>query len=562
MVDAVLVDATALAPAAVAEEPTAPGVPTAPTTPSTADPSMSPAPTSPPTSSPAPTQPQEEGSDLSVTASVPGRAFLLRERIPITITIRNEGPGDATAVKAHHRTLSGSRLRIDPWEWRDFDPSGEGGGLAAGEERIMEVAGEVWEWTGAGPVVRLEVSATNDRRAENNSAEVPIRLVSPEETKAPVSGLVFGDRNHNGAPDPGEGLAGVRVDLHRGTAYEHGITGPDGRFLFADVPAGVNHLVLSDAPGGWIVPYGADGTVDGTDRSENILVRGERPLRETLRAEARFTEPTYAPGTTATLTVTLTNTGDRPLSGIVAACDPSGEGPHLRGTDDPARWGELAWGGGVSLTPGQTRAFTVTGVVPDHAIDHGVVFVTCNVGDDPTYVRGFPVMEAEAKVPGLRGDTHGWLLRDRGLETPGEPIPNTEVRLLDRATGEVVATTVSDAEGRLGYTDIPAGRYTPHIIGPWKVVDEKSFVPVILGKHPRPGWTIHVEPGPDPRDPDAPAPTPPADSAGTPPRSPAGGAGSGLADTGLDLAAPLGTGVGLLAAGAALALLARRARTT
>ncbi|SFB32161.1 hypothetical protein SAMN05216266_108128 [Amycolatopsis marina] len=528
------------------------------------------APSAPPAAT-TPTQAEAGEPDLSVTASVPDETYLMGEKIPVTVNVTNNGDADAEGVKGLTSSGEGFHFSTEWQTWGDFD-SATGATVAAGETLTVEVVGSVDSWDSGETVLSIHLWGHGDANPADDRTEVVLNVVPPSVTDT-VSGIVFGDANDNGQFEIGEQLAGVTVVLSGRSTYLDTSTGKDGRFTFSEISAGTYDLSFQDLPDGWVIRYGHPIAVDGSGATSDLRYATQRPLSDALQATIEFAEPTYQPGDIAELTVKLTNNGSAPLSGIQAACDRAAEGPHLEGFDDTARWGELVWGGGgVSIDAGETRTFAVTGIVPDDAIDYGVVHVICDFGPKD-FINGFPVVHTWAKVPGLSTDTWGTVVHDSdGDFTGDENITNTKIALIDPQTDTVVAKGKTNAEGRVDLAGVPAGTYTPRVYGPWKLRDENAYVHVKANDPRSQGWAVYVVPGPNVPDPDegdngdngtGSETDPPESPAATPPIGSGGDGGStpvGLASTGVDILAPIGAGLAAVLAGVGALLFSRRRR--
>jgi hypothetical protein len=415
--------------------------------------------------------PASAQTSLQVNASVTGGPFLVgsQEPIPVTLTVTNAST-EERRVWGRVRTVEGSPFYVEGASWRDLDPYGAGAVLAPDETRTYDLIGHVSDWAGQ-PRIMIGVWRPTPNTPEIAETELTFRVVPPELTDT-VGGLVFADANENRTADPGEELAGLPVQLNKDySPIRDTVTGPDGRFAFADVPVGLYDLLYGSVPDGWLLPYNTPVRVDGTGSAADVMVRARRPISESLRASMTLDRKTYAAGDTARLTVTLTNTGQYPLTGLQAGCDRLGTQFHLLVTQEA--WGELAYDGpGATVQPGQTRSFSVTGTVPEHADHFGVVSVVCDVGDDDRYLDG------AADVPPLyrkvrsdkTADTYGVVFHDKDDDNTvddGEAVTGTRIGLRDVTTGRLTAVATTDAAGHLDYTDMPVGRYDVQIFGPW-----------------------------------------------------------------------------------------------
>ncbi|WNV91490.1 CARDB domain-containing protein [Umezawaea sp. Da 62-37] len=328
---------------------------------------------------------QEPGgrADLSVSAFVEDKQYDVGAEVPVTVTIKNVGTADATAVKASIGSKSGSGFVVDAAQWGDL---GAGGTIASGTSRTVKVTGVTQKWQNDNPVVRVAVQSADDAEPGNDFADFTVRYL-PGDTRSEVGGYVFGDRDGDGAPDSGEGFAGVRVRLGSKELNSDAFTDEKGHFTFGPRPAQEYSLTVTGVPEGWLFTASRDIVVDGSAGSADVRFAAVRPLRESLTAKAEFTSAEYAPGAGATARITLANTGSNALAGITAAC--AGDGPQLA----VSSWGEL--GTGAAIGAGETRTFEVEGTVPTQL---GAVGLSCDFGADRTFPGSLPTASATAKV--------------------------------------------------------------------------------------------------------------------------------------------------------------------
>lgn len=440
--------------------------------------------------------PANAQTGLRVTASVTGGPFVVgnQESIPVTLTVTN-GSTEERRVWGRVRNIEGSPFHVRGDTWRDLDPGGAGAVLAAGQTKTYDLIGYVTEWSGQ-PRIMIGVWRPTPNIPEIAETELTFQVVPGDQTET-VGGLVFTDANENCTADPGEQLPGIKVRLARGwSPIRETVSGPDGRFVFADVPVGFYELLYDSAPGGWLLPSVTFLRLDGTGTATDLRIRARRPISESLRASVALDRNIYAAGDSARLTVALTNTGRYPLTGLYAGCDRLGSQYHLLVTQEA--WGELAYGGpGATVQPGQTRVFTVAGTVPERADYFGVVSAICDFGDDELYLEG--AAQASPVYVKVRSDktadTFGDVFHDKDNDyvvDEGEAVTKTRVGLRDVTTGRVTAVATTDATGRLDYTDVPVGRYTAQIFGPWTPL--YGVVEVAADPHTVAFGSLRVEP--------------------------------------------------------------------
>ncbi|WP_026454251.1 SdrD B-like domain-containing protein [Saccharomonospora iraqiensis] len=514
--------------------------------------------------------PADAAPDLAVSATVPDQTYLIGDDVPVTVTISNVGDATAEEVTGHFGESDGFEFFAQSDEWGEFDRFDDGGTLAAGESAELEVTGKIQDWDGrTGPELSVWVQAPGDVGPGNDEATVALSVVPPS-TTGTIGGVLYGDANANDEVDPGEGLGGVELRIPRHGSPEPGTTttDADGSFAFTEVPAGVYTLRVTHGQTSWVVPATTDIRVDGSGQSTDLEIRGERPLSDVLGASIDFDDDTYAPGDLAHATITLTNDGSEPLTGIKAGCNRAGSGLHLDGTNTVEHFGDLA-ADGVTVGAGETETFAVTGIVPDSAADNGYVPLICDFGPSPGYPDGYPSAYAYADVPGKTAEAAVLLGQDRDgdriIDEDGY-VADTTVGLLDPDTGEVIRTAVTDDDGRAEFGEMPVGLYRPAVYGPWRFADADDGNPVVRVStwYDGAAQSLTVVPGPD-----KPLPgeggdggenpitdEPPEPSLEEPPQDNS----AGLASTGVNAVTLGGAGLAALLAGAGAVLLTRRRR--
>ncbi|PSL55512.1 SdrD B-like protein [Saccharothrix carnea] len=450
---------------------------------------------------PTATSPTASAARLSISATVAAGPFLVGEQVPVEVRIANTGDTEAVGVKANAYTVSGSTFSVQYSDWGDFALGpGPGATLPAGQERVLTVRGDTWQWSGA-PVVRFTLVQGNTTGAYSDLS-IPLR--NPGSAEDTLAGLVYGDRNGNGAPDAGEQLPGVHVNAD---AYDasgeldlHATTDADGRFRFAGLPVQVYTLRITDEPDGWVVePSYSRVAVDGSGSAANLVLRGERPLTDQLSVTMRFTRDVYQVGDRADIVVTLTNSGTTDLVGIKAGCDRSGgEGPELR----DVALGDLGWhAAGVTVPAGQSLAVTVSGSVSAETAEYGAVGYPCDFGPGADGIDGRPRAYALAKVPGPAVTVRMAFYHDRDHDRTGdadEMIGGLAMDLTDAITGRIVAQGRTDAQGHVRFDNVPSGPYKVRFRGSWRYLGGEGFIVFAgtCGNCQAESWSPLV-PGPD-----------------------------------------------------------------
>ncbi|MBB5854692.1 hypothetical protein ACFQ05_15395 [Amycolatopsis umgeniensis] len=435
----------------------------------------------------------DPGPNLKITAAVPDGRWLRDETIPIDLTITNIGDTTATEVRAQGSTYSGPHYSFETNTWGDLNFDGPGTSFLAGESRTYRLTGRIWAVEPGNPVVRLSVLTPVDTDRTDNGADVPVNLVPPETTER-VAGQVYGDKNRDGVLSPGEELAGITARVGSfGMPQELSvITDSAGRFAFDAVPVG-SHRVLyfRDVPDGWMLPDDNVMRLDGSGKYQNLSVQGRQPLEKDLQAKIELDKARYAPGEAAKATVTLTNTGAYPLSGLYATCeDREGTGIDLKIPQE--QWGAFGPAQAGTLAPGQRLVLTLTGQVAEKAPYFGRTYLDCNFSGK-TYLNG-PWVSAEAQVPGKRADARGqaWVDKNHNWRPDdGEGLANTTVTVSTK-DNRLVSLARTDAKGFATFPGLAVGEYVFRAAGGWKAVNESTL------RHVAPPygweWSMLLEP--------------------------------------------------------------------
>lgn len=390
--------------------------------------------------------------------------------------------------------------------------------------------------------------------------------------KAPghATGLVFGDKNGNGVYDRGEELAGASITLRyvhaNGGGTYTATTDKNGKFSI-DLPA-ADYYIGGSVVQGWLIPWETVHIGPET----NLLVRGAPPLNGALRASIAFTQDSYKAGDLAHVTVTLSNSGPIPLTGIVAACDRFGASWELTGRGPG--WGELGGTGGVTIAPGETRTFDVTETVPEAAINRGLVEVACDFGYSEVDIEHHAQAVAKAAVPGAKAAVVGdvaYFPEGYGPGKPKQGIAGVKVVLVSDQACPVVGEQITDEKGHFEFHGLaPGPDYRLYALPPqgWRIKYDNPTPIQVFGPEDRPATVgMEAEPG------DAPLPEVPANpatcTASATPTSTTGAAGgsgggesgaSGLASTGVDALGIGALALAALALGGGLLLGSRRRR--
>ena len=265
-----------------------------------------------------------------------------------------------------------------------------------------------------------------------------------------ITGTKFDDANGNGARDPGEGgLAGVTIQLTGPFGPSSTTTDADGNFSFTGLaPAS---YVLSE-----IVPEGYHQTFPAPPGTMTIALSAGQTAtalfgNQALAATGSITGLKFddANGNGAQ------DPGEAGVAGVTIDLF-AASGGALVATTVTAADGTFAFTG---INPG---SYQVSEVVPDGFVQtvpggSGMVPVTVSAGETASGV----LFGNRAATSG--GTISGFVFNDvnkNGVQDEGEPpLPNVTIRLRT-SSGDLVATTWTDATGHFSFTGVAPGDYT------------------------------------------------------------------------------------------------------
>ncbi|TDV45468.1 carboxypeptidase-like regulatory domain-containing protein [Actinophytocola oryzae] len=507
---------------AIAEPSDVPSTPSSPAGTPSATPGEPPSGT--PSSSAEPETTAVSLDDLDVRASFDRSAYATGEDMDITVTVTNNGAEEiraSTVIRDESDAVSvTSANTLDSLT------------IGAGETVVRKLTGVMARARFATGTLYLLFTSGSDQRQFAFPVAVTPRF-------GHVTGTVYRDANGNGVFDRGEGLAGATLTWDSDLDDDSPPTvTTDGAGAFAlDVPTGAYH-VRGEAPGVEIGSRAVDVPESGID---GLLFRATAPLRD-LTATAAFTKDTYEPDDVPTLRITLTNTGDLALTGIVARC--ADYPASLKGTG--AGWGNLA-GAGMTVSPHSTVSIDVTEPMPDGVAGHGFVVADCTLSYAGVSSDLNPRFQVSAPVPGTSADVTGTVSSSVDTDLTG-------FRVVVTARGggcPIVAEATTGRDGSFSLGQLPVGRYLVILVPPtddWRVATHNfADLDVVAGQENRIGF--EVSPGARNRD----FKVPPNCTA-----APQGSVLPPLAYTGASLVLPGVAGLVALILGAGTLLLVRR----
>ncbi|SFG80095.1 SdrD B-like domain-containing protein [Amycolatopsis regifaucium] len=224
------------APAGADPEPSVP-VSSAPATSEAPASSEAPAPNAPPAGTSESEAPKQQAERAKIDASVVFEKpeYRTDEDVRFTFKIKNVGNVDAFGVWVSPSFAEPTDLEI-PYEpgWRELTSGKEGKNLKQGESFELQVTGKVRDIEKAFTVVKGNLfDKTRFKVGEFSGGANVIKETSR------VAGIVFGDKNGNGALDDGEKLDGVTLTLQyvNGPTKYTATSDANGRIEFGDVPA-------------------------------------------------------------------------------------------------------------------------------------------------------------------------------------------------------------------------------------------------------------------------------------------------------------------------------------
>lgn len=328
--------------------------------------------------------------DIQVDLAFAKSSYSVADLVTLNLTIHNAGD----AVANHVRVVPDvSKVNLTDPVFGDLGQDGVD--IAPGDSVTMAATGYI-NGISEGELTFELLVYSGDDYVTTAEATVTVTPASGD-----YSGVIYIDKNGNGAFDQGEGLGDVEVTISGGapTADHDTTTADDGTFSFSDLSGGA-YTVWFQAPGGWLVPGpknhgGDDIVVGGSDQTTGIEYAAIRPLKDTLHLKAAFDKPSYHVGDTATLVLTLSNSGTKRLTGITANCNRAGEiSKSWDGTPPPGTLGDKTW----DLNPGEHVTIRIPGKVLPGALDLGTLRAGCDFGNSGYLTEGNPSANASAKV--------------------------------------------------------------------------------------------------------------------------------------------------------------------
>ncbi|GHH49334.1 hypothetical protein GCM10017774_56560 [Lentzea cavernae] len=410
---------------------------------------------------------QQTAPDLKISVKFDRAEYALGEPLGITLTVRNEGDAPADQIRFASEVMQlNLTTGVDELVSR---PS-----LAPGAEKVIKLGAKAqWGVPNAAITVRAWTEGATDKTPNDNQSRAETKIVS---SGGKLTGVLFEDRDGNGAAGPGEGIDWQTLKLVGGPEFPGSAgTYNGGQFEFRDVPAGTyrvlwngrnsNGTELTIKPGQLVTVKSGETT--------QVALQAAPPLSRSLQITGySFDKPRYAKGGPISVSVTLYNTGSTPITNIVTVCDPENDPATLDGTGDG--WGDLRPDrGGVTIGAGETKTFTVTDTVPDVDYPTGKVYFACAFSADGRNSDGFvggpgaanPGLTVGADVAGTRGTVVGH------LRAGGTGIDSVKVVASNPATNRILGWATSDWSGAWRIENLPQGKVALQVVGAYKLED-------------------------------------------------------------------------------------------
>lgn len=412
-------------------------------------------------------------------------------RIAAVFTNRRDRPLTGVVVTCTDDP-NGPSLRGGPG-WGPLVPGGPGLTVEAGKSRSVVVTEQVPPDAprfGYLSVVGCSASAAGHPQGD----VVNLAFVSTPRVpgvRANGGNRIYDDRNDNFMVDAGEEVAGASVavlDPDTGAEVTRAVTDAAGAFTVTDLPAANYRLRVL---GPWqprrdSALFQFPVVAGDTTAPQAFAVKAGAANLEypNVKLTAAFDKPAYNSGDVVRATVTVSNIGGAPATGVWIGTDQT----NTAFSYDPLVWGEFDTPDpGGRLEPGATKTVQLNGPLYDPAA--GVVTLSAlvlRVTDDADISNNG--VQLAAPVTETRGSYTGILYGDRnnnGLLDPGEALPSVAIQL----TGGVphgTVTATADTAGRFAFHDVPTGSYVAHYLmpDPWLVEDKFQTVTIDEADHP------------------------------------------------------------------------------
>lgn len=408
----------------------------------------------------------EPRADLSVRVVADRAEFEPGEDIGLTVSVTNKGDAVAPNVRFGHRINQA-------WLVQGADELSSRPSIAAGQQKVLRVV--LRPMIPSSSSVLFQFLATVDGVADPTPGDngtdlsVPVRLL-----EGSVSGVVYLDRNGNGAFDEGEGLPNAVVSTRGGKPYglESGFADANGAFRMCCVAAGSHKIWSINGGHEYVVQPGFADFVVENQKETRIVVPVVPPVRTVLSASLAFDRPSYAPTDPVGIDITLRNGGNAPISGVVAVCQ-SYSAENLTS----ANWGVLAPNGaGVTVPAGGELKVRVTDSVPK-GMRYTTFYASCSFGNAGENDQGYAYAgSAYARVHGVFGRILGKVVDSAN----GQPVRNAPVGVLDPVTRRPLKDVRTNSNGEFTVLDVPVGKVVLVVAGRWAPADGAEFVVDVL----------------------------------------------------------------------------------
>lgn len=336
--------------------------------------------------------------------------------------------------------------------------------------------------------IQVGIKGTNDilTQINLNGGDNGIHYDFCEHEPAQVSGFVYHDLDNDGVRDPNEApIPGTTVILldDTGTQIATTTTNGTGFYRFTGLSAG-NYTICELQPAGWIDGKDAAGTIAGivvgsaVNPGDKLI--GVNLLWGDSGIEYNFGE--LKPGSIAGRVWhdpdedCVYDEGDIPLAGVtIELLDASGNVIRTTTTNDQGQYRFDNLPPGVYAVREQQPAGYRQGgqMVGSHGGDASVTDLLSQLNVNGTNLVNYDFCEIlPVSIAGMVwNDPNGNCVYEQGES----PIAGVTVQLLD-ANGNVIATRLTDSEGRYKFDDLKPGTYSVRELQPAGYIDGGDLV--------------------------------------------------------------------------------------
>lgn len=404
--------------------------------------------------------PQVEGgdkhADLAVRADFDKFEYLPGQELAAKLTVTNNGDAPALNIRLSH-------VNQDTWIIAGAEELGSRPSLAPGQQKVINL--KLRPKRDTQDSLAFTFSATVDGVSDPTPTDNGVtKILKVRQDKGSVTGLLYADKNGNGAPDGDEFLSNLSLHVTGGTPVtsRYTMTSASGEIRIDGLPAGRYSVDDISGYGSYVAKPGHSVFHVEPGKNTTLILPAVPSVDTVLDAKVEFERTSYQRDELLYLNITLTNRGNQPLTDVVAVCEQYNS-DYLPGTG--TGWKQL-WPsrGGVSLAAGETKTVRVFDVVPPN-LRFRHVYASCEFGNNGGNTDGYVLANnASTTIVGIYGHLNALV---QNGETQAA-LPNTSVAILDAKTRRVLKSVKTDANGSLLAYDVPVGKVELVVAGRWK----------------------------------------------------------------------------------------------